>query len=245
MRCLPDAPTKYNVEPPEQVSRVKKHPAMLRDPRALGRGAGRADRPRARRAITPLGARRVEPAGPAARSCRGSSGCRAGSRRPTLEPTDAGRARGLRQALEEARRRLRARLGRAAHRSAWRSAEGFAGTDVTAARTSSASSRWMKRQLAKPQKAPVDDEGKPDPRLRGPGARRRRGRSGRPVRRRGRSDPAAPDPAQARRPAHPRRRRDASASTSRSTRRRTAPRSRSRSSSRPCARPTTIRASAR
>src|SRR5215471_13913784 len=29
MRCLPDAPTKYNVEPPEQVSRVKKHPRML------------------------------------------------------------------------------------------------------------------------------------------------------------------------------------------------------------------------
>ena len=29
MRCLPDAPTKYNAEPPDQVSRVKKHPAML------------------------------------------------------------------------------------------------------------------------------------------------------------------------------------------------------------------------
>src|SRR4029077_4734816 len=29
MRCLPDAPTKYNLEPPDQVSRVKKHPAML------------------------------------------------------------------------------------------------------------------------------------------------------------------------------------------------------------------------
>ncbi|HEY5945744.1 MAG TPA: hypothetical protein VIV40_09645, partial [Kofleriaceae bacterium] len=29
MRCLPDAPTKYNVDPPEQVSRVKKHPLML------------------------------------------------------------------------------------------------------------------------------------------------------------------------------------------------------------------------
>ena len=29
MRCLPEAPAKYNVEPPDQVSRVKKHPAML------------------------------------------------------------------------------------------------------------------------------------------------------------------------------------------------------------------------
>jgi hypothetical protein len=29
MKCLPDAPTKYNADPPEQVSRVKKHPAML------------------------------------------------------------------------------------------------------------------------------------------------------------------------------------------------------------------------
>src|SRR5215475_2363489 len=29
MRCLPESPTKYNIEPPEQVSRVKKHPAML------------------------------------------------------------------------------------------------------------------------------------------------------------------------------------------------------------------------
>src|SRR6201999_206612 len=30
MRCLPDSPTKYNVEPPDQVSRVKKNPALLR-----------------------------------------------------------------------------------------------------------------------------------------------------------------------------------------------------------------------
>src|SRR5512140_3535662 len=29
MRCLPDAPVKYNADPPDQVSRVKKHPAML------------------------------------------------------------------------------------------------------------------------------------------------------------------------------------------------------------------------
>src|SRR5262245_25442423 len=29
MRCFPDSPTKYNADPPEQVSRVKKHPAML------------------------------------------------------------------------------------------------------------------------------------------------------------------------------------------------------------------------
>src|SRR6185436_10546548 len=29
MRCLPEAPTKYNLDPPEHVSRVKKHPALL------------------------------------------------------------------------------------------------------------------------------------------------------------------------------------------------------------------------
>ena len=29
MRCLPDSPTNYNADPPEQVSRVKKHPALL------------------------------------------------------------------------------------------------------------------------------------------------------------------------------------------------------------------------
>src|SRR5262245_16545626 len=29
MRCLPESPAKYNAEPPEQVSRVKKHPALL------------------------------------------------------------------------------------------------------------------------------------------------------------------------------------------------------------------------
>src|SRR3954471_5015646 len=29
MRCLPESPTKYNAEPPDQVSRVKKHPALL------------------------------------------------------------------------------------------------------------------------------------------------------------------------------------------------------------------------
>ncbi|HEX2691832.1 MAG TPA: ATP-binding domain-containing protein [Kofleriaceae bacterium] len=29
MRCLPESPTKYNAEPPEKVSRIKKHPALL------------------------------------------------------------------------------------------------------------------------------------------------------------------------------------------------------------------------
>ena len=29
MRCLPDAPTRYNDDPPEHVSRLKKHPAFL------------------------------------------------------------------------------------------------------------------------------------------------------------------------------------------------------------------------
>jgi hypothetical protein len=30
LRCLPDSPAKYNAEPPDQVARVKKHPALLR-----------------------------------------------------------------------------------------------------------------------------------------------------------------------------------------------------------------------
>src|SRR6202012_1588058 len=29
MRCLPESPTSYNLDPPDQVSRVKKHPALL------------------------------------------------------------------------------------------------------------------------------------------------------------------------------------------------------------------------
>ena len=75
MRCLPDAPTKYNADPPDQVSRVKKHPALLGMLERCGRAAGRADRrASSARAVRGAGARGVEPAGHARARCRG---CRA------------------------------------------------------------------------------------------------------------------------------------------------------------------------
>ncbi|MGE0869494.1 MAG: ATP-binding domain-containing protein [Kofleriaceae bacterium] len=157
MRCLPDSPTKYNADPPEHVSRVKKHPALL------GMLASWVERQAAQ-----IGGELAE-VSPVAieewnRLVRRPlmprlSGMSSWLKKAELDPN-------VRVALEGLLKRWRKRgddvvldwaelmtdpvvLG-----------EGFAGTDVTA-RDITRVVEWMRRQLAKPQKAPVDEEGKP------------------------------------------------------------------------------------
>jgi DNA helicase II / ATP-dependent DNA helicase PcrA len=158
MRCLPEAPTKYNVEPPDQVSRVKKHPALLpilvrfveRQAAAIGHEleelapAALVEWQRlARRALMPR-----------------LSGMSSWLKKTAdLEPA-------TRVALEGTLKRWKKRADDCV--LDWAElftdpaalAEGFAGTDVTA-RDLDRVVGWVRRQLAKPQKAPVDEEGNP------------------------------------------------------------------------------------
>ena len=134
-------------------------PGDARDARALGRRAGRSDRARARGDLDAPAVEAWNRDGKRALVPR-LSALSAGSKKSRARCQRARRARGLREALEEARRRLRARLGRAAHRSG-DARRGLRGHRRHASATSSALSRGCKRQLAKPQEAPVDEEGKP------------------------------------------------------------------------------------
>ena len=157
MRCLPDAPTKYNADPPENVSRVKKHPALL-----------------------DLLARTVEQqaaqiAGDLAEHSAEAAAEWAELRRralvPRLSAIGSWVKRGnldsnVRIALEGVIKRWKKRADDCV--LDWAElltdpaalTQGFAGTDVTA-RDIERLVAWMRRQLAKPQKAPVDEEGNP------------------------------------------------------------------------------------
>ena len=157
MRCLPDAPTKYNAEPPDQVSRVKKHPAMLgllevwtlRQAEAIGtelatispaaleewnRHVGKALVPRLAKLAS-------------------------WTKKAELEAQ-------TRVALEGFTKKSKKRADDCIldwaelMTDATALNEGFAGTDVTT-RDVDRLVAWVKRQLAKPQAAPVDEEGKP------------------------------------------------------------------------------------
>jgi DNA helicase-2/ATP-dependent DNA helicase PcrA len=157
MRCLPDAPVKYNVEPPDQVSRAKKHPALLAMlerwvlAQAETIGSDVAE-------LSPTGLaewnRLVE--------------------RP-LVPRLVGLSKWVKTANIEATTRvgLEGLLKRWKKRADdcvldWAElftdpvllAEGFAGGDVTQ-RDVERLVAWVRRQLAKPQAAPIDEEGKP------------------------------------------------------------------------------------
>jgi DNA helicase-2/ATP-dependent DNA helicase PcrA len=161
MRCLPDAPAKYNADPPENVSRVKKHPALLGvlarwvDQQAAQIGADLAEisaeaaeewaRLRGRALVPRLAAmaswtKKAQPASGAAASVRIS--------------------------LEGTVKRWKKRADDCV--LDWAElltdpaalAEGFAGTDV-GARDIERLVAWMRRQLARPQKSPVDEEGNP------------------------------------------------------------------------------------
>jgi DNA helicase II / ATP-dependent DNA helicase PcrA len=157
MRCLPDAPTRYNVEPPDQVSRVKKHPAMLgilerwveRQAEAIGRELAQISEPalaewnrRVDRELVPrLGA------------------IAAWLKRAQLEPP-------ARVAVEGLVKKWKKRADDCVLDWAELLTDpvaleaGFAGTDVTV-KDVARMVAWVRRQLAKPQAPPVDDEGKP------------------------------------------------------------------------------------
>ncbi len=157
MRCLPDAPTKYNADPPEHVSRVKKHPKLLemlvacveRQAAEIGSELAEQHRPALeewnrlnRRAIVPR-----------------LSGLNSWVKKSELEPT-------VRVGLESFVKRWKKRADDVV--LDWAEMftdpvvlnEGFAGTDVSAKDVTRVVD-WMKRQLARPQQAPTDEEGNP------------------------------------------------------------------------------------
>lgn len=163
MRCLPDAPTKYNEDPPEQVSRVKKHPALLAalelvcEKQAVAIGGellGLVERTPEKSAVLAEWNRHAH--------------------RPLLPRLSA-----LASWARKAELDAHVRVGLEGLVKRWRKraddcvldwaelmtdrvalAEAFEGSDVTA-RDLERTVSWVRRQLARPQSAPVDDEGNP------------------------------------------------------------------------------------
>ncbi len=157
MRCLPESPTKYNADPPDQVSRVKKHPALLAileqlvqsQAEAIGGELASIDA-RALAEWNRLVAR------PLVSRLQGLSSW---AKKAELEPN-------VRVALEGFAKRAKKRADDITldwaelFTDATTLGKGFAGTDVTA-RDLERLVAWVKRQLAKPQAAPVDEDGNP------------------------------------------------------------------------------------
>jgi len=158
MRCLPEAPTKYNIDPPEHVSRAKKHPAVLNmlvswvEKQAIEIGTELASlhapavdewNRLVKRALLPR-----------------LSGVNSWLKKQAdLDPN-------VRVSLESAIKRWKKRADDIV--LDWAElftdpvalAEGYVGTDVSAKDIASVVA-WMRRQLARAQKAPVDEEGNP------------------------------------------------------------------------------------
>jgi DNA helicase-2/ATP-dependent DNA helicase PcrA len=155
IRCLPDAPTKYNADPPEHVSRVKKHPQLLgmlaawvdKQAAQIGGELGEVHPP----AVDEWNRLLKRPLLPRL------SGLGSWVKKTELEPS-------VRVALEGFVKRWKKRADDIV--LDWAEmftdpvvlGEGFAGTDVST-RDLTRVVEWMRRQLAKPQKAPVDEEG--------------------------------------------------------------------------------------
>ncbi len=161
MRCLPDAPTRYNDDPPEHVSRLKKHPAFLgvlvrwveNQARAIGTELADVHAPAlaewnrlVKRALVPR-----------------LSGLNSWVKKADLEPT-------LRVSLESLIKRSRKRADDVV--LDWAElmtdpvalAEGFAAAEATGDVSQKDIAQvvaWARRQLARPEQAPVDDEGNP------------------------------------------------------------------------------------
>jgi len=165
MRCLPESPAKYNAEPSDQVSRVKKHPALIKiletfvvDQAAqvaveLTSTAGSAVAA-ALAEWNRLAARALVPR---------LSGFASWLKKAELEPS-------LRVALEGVTKRWKKRADDCV--LDWAElltdpvtlARGFAAFAAPGEVKASDIERlvaWMRRQLAKPQKSPVDEEGNP------------------------------------------------------------------------------------
>jgi DNA helicase-2/ATP-dependent DNA helicase PcrA len=165
MRCLPDSPTRYNDDPPEQVARLKKHPALLRmletwvAQQAAQIGAELAETHAAAPAAVlaewnRLASRALVPR---------LSGLTAWLKKAELEPN-------VRVALEGVAKRWKKRADDCV--LDWAElltdpvflAEGFSSFSAPGDVKQSEIERlvaWMRRQLARPQKAPVDEEGRP------------------------------------------------------------------------------------
>ncbi len=160
MRCFPESPTTYNADPPEAVSRVKKHPALLpmlqkwADDQAARARAELAAVPGADGALAEFDRLKRRPLVPRL------SGVSAWVKKTgELEPT-------TRIGLESLVKRWRKRADDCVldwaelFTDATTLGAGFAGTGVTS-RDIDRLIAWVKRQLAKPQATPVDEEGNP------------------------------------------------------------------------------------
>ena len=161
MRCLPDSPSKYNAEPPDQVSRVKKHPALLRileiwveDQAAQIGGEIAQTHAAALAEWNRLAARALVPR---------LSGFVSWVKRAELEPN-------VRVALEGTARRWKKRADDCVLDWAELLTDPVALTAGFAAASADGEVKrsdidrvvaWMRRQLARPQKAPVDEDGNP------------------------------------------------------------------------------------
>jgi DNA helicase-2/ATP-dependent DNA helicase PcrA len=158
MRCFPDAPTKYNVEPPENVSRVKKHPAMLtileRWCETQAKTIGSELAAISAEALEQWNAKVNRPLVPRLGSLNSWV-----KKHGSLDPN-------VRVALEGFVKRWKKRADDCVLDWAELMTDpvtlkaGFAGTDVND-RDVDRLVAWVKRQLAKPQASPVDEEGKP------------------------------------------------------------------------------------
>jgi DNA helicase-2/ATP-dependent DNA helicase PcrA len=163
LRLLPDSPLKYNEDPPENVSRVKKHPVLIR---VLAEWVARqaaqvaldlTELPELSRATAAAAVAEWERLSKRALLPR-LVGLGSWLKKSSIEGAE-------KLALEGLLRRWRKRgddIG-----ADWSElltdevvlAEGFAGTDVTA-RDIAATVAWVRRQIAPPPKPPVDDDGK-------------------------------------------------------------------------------------
>lgn len=157
MRCLPDTPTKYNADPPEQVSRVKKHPAMLslleatvtHQAEAIATELARMS-DAARAQWNSLAGRALVPR---------LAGLASWVKKSDLDPNE-------RVALEGLIKRSRRRADDCV--LDWAElltdpaalADGFANTNVTT-KDIERLIGWVRRQLAKPEAPPVDEDGRP------------------------------------------------------------------------------------
>ncbi len=159
IRCVPDAPIKYNDDPPDQVSRVKKHPAMIRlleawVERQMVEIAGEIA------AVSALAADEWERLAKRAPMSR-LSGLNAWQKKAgeSIEATE-------RVAVESLVKQWKKRVDDVVLDWAELMTDptvltaGFAGTEVTQGDIARVVG-WVKRQLARVQAAPVDDDGKP------------------------------------------------------------------------------------
>ncbi|HEY1555468.1 MAG TPA: ATP-binding domain-containing protein [Kofleriaceae bacterium] len=157
MRCFPDAPVKYNADPPDQVSRVKKHPALLpmleRWVAQQAQDIGRDVAEIAQAALTEWNRLVSRPLVPRIAALA------KWTKTAQLESN-------VRVALEGVVKRWKKRADDCV--LDWAElltdpvvlAAGFAGSDVTPKDIERVVA-WLRRQLAKPQAAPVDEDGKP------------------------------------------------------------------------------------